>query len=460
MSRVIDSDSILHREGKCANRWIRVGSLEPLGIQFDARWEQWYVWMDCKEVTIAMVAAHERPIRFGIAGLGAGASNALSETPGLASHPHVKLTAAADLRQVALDQFVADFGGETFTSVEAMCASPNVDAVYILTPSRLHAEHAIIAAEHGKQVLLDKPMALTIEDAERVVRAVERNGVRLLVGHSQSLDIGILKMAEIVRQGDLGRPLMLHTSFFSDWLYRPRAAEELDPANGDNLALRQGPIQIDIARLICGGLVRNVRAMTSIVDPARPIEGSLVAYLDFEDGTPAILEYNGYGHFDSSELTWGIGLHGNPRDPEDNLRSRRQVASMRPEEEWAFKDATRYGGGKGRRQGRPLERHQFFGFTLVSCENGDIRQTQQGLMIYADNERRELTMPMHLYAETELDIMYRAWANHEPLEYHDAAWGMATLEVALGILQSARERREIAMSHQTVLPSARASSSI
>ena len=376
--------------------------------------------------------------------------------PGLASHPDVKLTAAADLRQSALDQFAADFGGETYTSVEALCSSPNVDAVYILTPSRLHAEHAIIAAEHGKQVLLDKPMALTLEDAARVVQAVERNGVRLLVGHSQSLDAGILKMGDLVRQGDLGRPLMLHTSFFSDWLYRPRAAEELDPANGENLVLRQGPVQIDIARLICGGLVEHVRAMTSTVDAARPIEGSFVAYLDFEDGTPAILEYSAYGHFDSSELTWGIGLHALPRDPEDNLRSRRQIASLRPEEEWALKEATRYGGGRARRLGKPLERHQFFGFTLLSCEKGDVRQTPDGLMIYGDTERHELSMPMKLYAEAELDIMYRAWARDEPLEYLDARWGMATLEVALGILDSARERREVTMSHQTALPSARA----
>jgi len=386
-----------------------------------------------------------------VAGLGAGASNSLAEVPGLASHPHVRLTAAADVRQAALDQFAGDFGGETYTSVEALCSSPNVDAVYILTPSRLHAEHAIIAAEHGKDVLLDKPMALTLEDAERVVQAAERNAVRLLVGHSQSLDAGILAMAELVRKGDLGRPLMLHTSFFSDWLYRPRAAEELDPANGDNLVLRQGPVQIDIARLICGGLVRHVRAMTSIADAQRPIEGSYSAYLDFDDGTPAILEYSGYGHFDSSELTWGIGLHALPRVPDDNLRSRRQIASLQPEQEWSLKDATRYGGGKGRPLGKPLERHQFFGFTLLSCERGDVRQTPNGLVIYGDAERREIAMPMRLYAETELDVMYRAWSQDEPLEYLDARWGMATLEVALGILSSARERSEITMSHQTGL---------
>jgi phthalate 4,5-cis-dihydrodiol dehydrogenase len=401
-----------------------------------------------------MTSGRDGVIRFGVAGLGTGAGNALSEAPGLAAHPNVRLTAAADVRQTALDRFASEFQAETYTSVEALCASPNVDAVYILTPSRMHAEHAIIAAEHGKQVILDKPMALTIEDAERVVAAVERNGVRLLVGHSQSLDSGIIRMAEIVRGGELGRPVMLHTSFFSDWLYRPRAVEELNPANGDNLVLRQGPIQIDIARLICGGMVRSVRAMTSVVDTSRPIEGSFAAYVEFEDGTPAILEYSGYAHFDSSELTWGFGLHGNPRDPDANLRSRRQISSMRPEDEQAHKDATRYGGGR-RQPGRPLERHQFFGFTLVSCQKGDIRQTPRGLMLYGDDEQREIVMPMHLYAETELDIMYRAWARDEPLEYHDARWGLATLEVALGILQSGRERREIPMSRQVLIPALR-----
>ena len=307
-------------------------------------------------------------MRFGVIGLGAGAANALTSPVGLSAHPNVKLTAAADLRQAALDRFASDYQAETFTSAEDLCKSPNIDAVYILSPSRLHAEHAIMAAEHGKQIILDKPMALTLEDCDRVIQAVDRNGVRLLVGHSQSLDIGITRMAEIVTSGELGKPVMIHTSFFSDWLYRPRAAEELDPANGDNLVMRQGPVQVDIARLIGGGLVRSVRAMTSVMDPTRPIEGSLAAYLEFEDGTPAMLEYNAYAHFMSSELTWGLGLNAQPTPADLGVRSRRQMKGFaRPEDEYAHKDATRYGGASARgRMSARQEKHQFFGFTLVS----------------------------------------------------------------------------------------------
>src|ERR1041384_6427543 len=104
-----------------------------------------------------------RPLRIGIAGLGVGASNALGEAKGLRGHEHVKLVAGADPRPVARERFAQEFGGETFEDIEQMCQKVAIDAVYILTPSRMHAAHAILAAEHGKQIILDKPMGRSEE---------------------------------------------------------------------------------------------------------------------------------------------------------------------------------------------------------------------------------------------------------------------------------------------------------
>ena len=89
-----------------------------------------------------------------------------------------------------------------------------------MTPDHLHAQHAVIAAENGKQVLLDKPMGLTLNDCDDVIRAAETNGVRVIVGHTQSLDPPNLKMAEIVNSGKLGKPIMIQTLFYSDWFIR------------------------------------------------------------------------------------------------------------------------------------------------------------------------------------------------------------------------------------------------
>ena len=89
-------------------------------------------------------------LKVGLAGLGSVSRTVLSNVDKV---PNVKLTAVADVRQEPLDRVVSDYDVETFTSVEAMCASPNVDAVWICTPNMFHAEHTIMAAERGKHVI-------------------------------------------------------------------------------------------------------------------------------------------------------------------------------------------------------------------------------------------------------------------------------------------------------------------
>ena len=76
----------------------------------------------------------------------------------------------------------------------------------------------------------------------------------------------------------------------------------------------QAAHQIDIVRLLGGGRVRSVRAMTGAWDAARPTEGAYSALLTFEDGTFASVTYSGYAHFDSDELTNWIGEMGLPKD--------------------------------------------------------------------------------------------------------------------------------------------------
>jgi len=397
-------------------------------------------------------------MRVGLAGLGAGAVNALCASPGLTNHPNVELVAAADPRPEARDAYARRYGGRTYAGVEELCKSSDIDVIYILTPNALHAAHAIIAAEHGKQVIADKPMALTLDDCDAMIRAADRNGVRLLIGHSQSLDSGILKMVEIIRSGVLGRPVMIASSYYNEWLYRPRSRDELDPSTLEgNLVLRQGTVQLDLVRMLGGGMVRSIRGATVLADPARRIEGAYSAFLEFEDGTPATVAFDAHGHFDSAELTFGIGLQGRPRDRESNLGAHRQARSFATQDdEHAFKDATRVGGPRSRSgPDAPATNHQFFGLTIVSCERGAIRQSPDGLFIYGRDAWREEKIAPRMYTEIELDLMYRAWANDEPLEHCDGRWGRATTEACLGLIRSAAERREIRMERQVALPADR-----
>jgi phthalate 4,5-cis-dihydrodiol dehydrogenase len=390
-------------------------------------------------------------LRLGIAGLGVASTQIL---PPLAELPFIRITAAADTRADALAKFRQSYQGEAFTSVDALCAGANIDAVYIATPNSLHAEHAITAAQHGKHIIVEKPMAMTLAECDAMNEAADRHNVKLLCGHTHSFDPPIRKIREIVKSSELGKLRMINTWNFNEFMYRPRMRHELAMSRG--VVLNQGPHHVDVVRLIGGGLVRSVRAMTGIWDKARQWEGSYTCYLEFEDGTPATLVYSGYGFFDTAELFEWVGEGGQPRDPKTNLNVRARIREVRtPEDEEALKEGMRFGGA---REGEfshvwSGERKQpFFGFTLVSCEKGDIRQTPDGLRIYGTSEQRELALPQGSRGrEAEVEELYDAVVNDRPV-FHDGRWGAATLEVCLAMLESAAQRKEVYLSHQVPSP--------
>jgi phthalate 4,5-cis-dihydrodiol dehydrogenase len=390
-------------------------------------------------------------LRLGIAGLGVASTQIL---PPISTLPFIKVTAAADTRTDALAKFREAYRGETFTSVEAMCASSKVDAVYVATPNQLHAQHAIAAANHKKHVIVEKPMALSIEECEVMNQAAEKNRVNLLCGHTHSFDPPVRKIREIVKSGELGKLRMINTWNYNEFMYRPRMKHELATSRG--VVLNQGPHHVDIVRLIGGGMVRSVRAMTGIWDQARAHEGSYTCYLEFEDGTPATLVYSGYGFFDTAELFSWVGEGGQYREPETNLKVRRQLREVRsPEEEEQLKEGMRFGGqrdGQFSHVWSGEKKQPFFGFTLVSCEHGDIRQTPDGLLIYGEEEKREIRLPAGRRGrEAEVEELYHAVVHNRPV-FHDGRWGEATLEVCLAMLESAKERKEVFLSHQAPSP--------
>ena len=153
-------------------------------------------------------------VRIGLAGLGtAGRSlpQAVAKTTGFS------FVAGADLREAARQQYHAEFGIQTFDSVAAMCELKELDGVYVATPNPFHAEHAITALERGKHVMVEKPMALTLEDCDRMIAAAEKHRVKLMVAHTRSFNPAIRKMREIIRAVSSGvSPRFIRESFF--WL--------------------------------------------------------------------------------------------------------------------------------------------------------------------------------------------------------------------------------------------------
>ena len=388
---------------------------------------------------------NDRKLRLGVAGLGRAFSVML---PTFTGDARVALVAAADPRAEARARFAAEFSAAAYATVEELCADPAVDAVYVATPHQLHVQHAVLAAAHGKHLLIEKPMALTLEECAAIVEATRRARVHLVVGHSHSFDAPVQRLRALIAGGEFGAVRMINAIGYTDYLYRPRRPEELDTAQGGGAVFNQAAHQVDIVRLIGGGRVASVRALTGAWDASRPTEGAYAALLTFADGAFASLTYSGYGHFDSDEFEGWRGEMGQQKKPYAGP-ARPRFADAH--EEIAAKNARNY-GGPDYRPPAPQAAHQHFGTLLVSCERADLRAVPDGVMIYRNGTARLEPLPPPAVPRGEvIDELYRAVVHGEaPL--HDGAWAMATLEVLLAILRSAREGRDVPLSHQVGVP--------
>ena len=245
----------------------------------------------------------ERKLKLGIVGIGVGASEIL---PAMEQMPQFEFVAAADVNPRVLETFRSAMGRKPTTASRKCALIPRSKPSGFRRRIVFTRRTPIIAANAGKHVVVEKPMAISLQEAEQMIEASIKNNIKLLCGHTQSFGPHIRTMRKIIRSGELGRLCALHVWAYTDWMLRPRTAEELDVNQGGGVPYRQGPHQIDTLRLLGGGMVRSVRGATGQWFKGRPIAGYYSGFLEFEDGTPATLMHNGYGYFLASELVpWG-----------------------------------------------------------------------------------------------------------------------------------------------------------
>jgi phthalate 4,5-cis-dihydrodiol dehydrogenase len=310
----------------------------------------------------------ERAIGLGVAGLGRGFSLML---PTLDTDPRVKLVAACDSRAEARERFAAAYGARPYDTVEALCRDREVEAVYIATPHQFHAAHALATAKAGKHMLIEKPLAVSLEDCAAMDAAARAAGVHIVVGHSHSFDAPVRAAKRLIDGGAYG-PLRLVTALnFTDFMYRPRRPEELDTAQGGGVVFSQGAHQIDVARYLAGGMALSVRAMGGVWDKTRPSEGAYAAFLTFAGGAAATLTYSGYGHFDTDEFCGWIAESGMRKDKERYGEARRLLQGVAdPAAEAALK-ASQADGATSMPAPRGERLHAHFGRSPAAARRRD-----------------------------------------------------------------------------------------
>ncbi len=122
-----------------------------------------------------------------------------------ANVPGARLAAIADVSAARVAQVASELGVEaTYDNVEALVARPDIDAVVIVSPPKFHAPAILAAAAAGKHIFCEKPLALTLEDADAALDAVARAGVTLQVGHMRRYDPPYVDAKKRIDAGEIG----------------------------------------------------------------------------------------------------------------------------------------------------------------------------------------------------------------------------------------------------------------
>lgn len=367
------------------------------------------------------------PIRLGAVGLGRGF--ALSARA-LAAHDGISLVAAATRSEASRTAFTQTFGGTGYEDYGALLADARVEMIYVATPHGLHRQHVCAALEAGKHVVVEKPMAIAVADAEQMVETADRQKRLLLVGPSHSYDPPVALAAEITASGRLGAPKMVHCLNATDFLYRPRRPEELCTEDGGGVIFSQAIHQIDVAMRLLGQ-PESVFASTGQWDADRATEGAYTAILRFKNGATASLTYSGYGFFDSDRLMYNTSELGVQKPKDTTGAARRALFAI--EDETAHKKTRAF---LGLEELPEPTRHEHFGPVVVFCEKGDIELTPNGVVLNTVDGTERIDAPYTFsrqgFSQALVDALR---GGSRPVQ--DGKWGLTALKACHAMLASA-----------------------
>ena len=244
---------------------------------------------DNKQIGNRQSAITNQPsLRWGLIGCGDIARKRVA--PALSESLHSELVAISRANRDLLDEFANRFGvPNRFADWRELVARDDVDAVYIATPVNLHAAQAVAAAELGKHVLCEKPMALNVAECDRMITAADASGVKLGIAYYRQFYPVVKRMKELIDSGEIGKPIVAQVNAF-EWFNpgpsNPRAWL-LDPEiSGGGPMFDFGCHRIQLLLHLLGP-IKAVSGVRSSALFQREVEDTASASFEFKSGAIA-----------------------------------------------------------------------------------------------------------------------------------------------------------------------------
>ena len=230
-------------------------------------------------------------VRWGLLGCGDIAAKrvagALRETPAstLVAVARARAELAADFaRQHGARRWYADW--------REVVRDPEIDAVYVATPVRLHVEHTVAAAEAGKHVLCEKPMALDVAGCERMRAAARAHGVRLGIAYYRHHYPIVTRLRTLLASGEIGTPVFANVQAFEAFdpgPDHPRAWLLRRSESGGGPMMDFGCHRIEVLLDLLGPVAEVDGFPVNVRLKNREVEDTCIARLRFRSGAEAVL---------------------------------------------------------------------------------------------------------------------------------------------------------------------------
>ncbi|MBN2853085.1 MAG: Gfo/Idh/MocA family oxidoreductase [Clostridia bacterium] len=230
-----------------------------------------------------------KKVNFGIIGCGLISNN---HADAIRQIDNAVLYGCTDVNEKSLLSFSDKYGIKAYQSVEDMLNDDNIDVVSVCTPSGLHARFAVMAANHGKHVVVEKPMALTVEQCNEIIKASEENHIKVEVICQNRFLNTFRQVKKIIEDGKLGKIVSadIYMKFYrSPEYYASSNWKGTWKMDGGGALMNQGIHGIDIMLFMLGD-VKSVFGHARTLSRDIEVEDTASAVVEYENGALGIIQ--------------------------------------------------------------------------------------------------------------------------------------------------------------------------
>lgn len=248
-----------------------------------------------------------KKLRWGV--IGAGGIADRRTIPGMMKANNAELIAVMEINMELAEKLRAKWNAKRAYDNEAdLLADPEIDAVYIASPVGLHARQAKMAADAGKHILIEKPLAMTSEEGQEVIDYCEKKGVKIAAGLMMRFGAYVQAMKKAVAEGKIGKAVSGYSQFTCWYPDMPGNWRQTKKLGGGGSMMDMGVHCIDLMQYIIGSKVIEVAAFNDTLTFHYEVEDSSMVLLRLENGCQCVVQSN--FNIPDEAAKWRIELFG------------------------------------------------------------------------------------------------------------------------------------------------------